>query len=247
MEENTSVVPKTESAIARTASEVLEYVRERLAPTVQEERAKVEIAMARTEAITEINTAEEYREADQARRALNKAIKDGVNVLEDTKKKAHAVWKAFTTSQSDIKFDKSGEAEVARIGRLTSAYDREQERKRQEKQREAEAKAKKEAEERALKEAAELEAAGDKEAAEAVISAPVTPPPVELPSTTPDLDNTHYRDNWKVKSIDENKLPREYMTPDSVKINKIVKAMKGDTAIPGVTVWNDRKPVDRNL
>jgi hypothetical protein len=231
--------------IAITAGEVHEYVRERLAPVVAEESAKVKAAMEATKAITEIKTPEEYKAANDARKVLSKAMKAGEAVLEDTKKKAHAVWKAFTSSQSDIKVGKEGDAEVARIGRMTSAYDQEQEREHQRKQRELEEKARKEAEERALEEATALEAAGDKDAAEAVLNEPVVTPTVEIAKSTPELDNTHYRDNWKVKSIDEAKLPRSFMMPDTVKINRIVKNDKEATAIPGVTVWNDRKPVDR--
>lgn len=244
---NTEIATQQESAIAITASEVLAYVRERLAPTVAEERAKVEKAIESTRAITAITTPEEYKAANDARRALNKAMKDGAGVLENTKKKAHAVWKAFTSSQSDIKMGKEGESEVTRVGRLTSGYEQEQERIRREEQRAAEAQVKKEAEERALKEAAELEAAGDKQAAEAVISAPIVAPPVEIPKATPEIENTHMRDNWKIKNIDLSKLDRAYMMADESKILKVVKAMKGDTNIEGVTVWNDRKPVDRGL
>lgn len=41
---------------------------------------------------------------------------------------------------------------------------------------------------------------------------------------------------WSCVVEDETKIPREYMMPDAVKINRVVKAMKQDANIPGVRV-----------
>jgi hypothetical protein len=229
--------------IAITAGEVLEYVRNKLAPTVAEERSKIETALEIAKTITEINSAEEYTDAVNASKGLKRIVKDGKAVLEETKKKANAVWKAFTSSQNDM--EEGTPTEIKRLDKLASDYEQEQERIRQQKQREAEAKAKKEAEERAIAEAAELEALGDTEGAEEVISEPVVAPSVEIAKSTPEVKGSHYRDNWKAKSINPTKLPREYMMPDLVKINKEITKSKGDTSIPGVEVFNDRTRVDR--
>jgi hypothetical protein len=229
--------------IAITAGEVLEYVRERLAPVVAEERAKIESALEMAKTITEITNAEDYKDAVNASKGLKKVVKDGKAVLEDTKKKAKAVHTAFTSSQNDM--EKGTPAEIKRLDLLASNYDLEQERKRLQAQREAEAKAKKEAEERAIAEATRLEALGDTEGAEEVISGPIAAPSVEIAKSTPEVQGSHYRDNWKAQSIDPNKLPREYMMPDLVKINREITKSKGDTNIEGVEVFNDRTRVDR--
>lgn len=243
MEDNKALEVQQETGIAKTAGEVYEYVRGKLAPTVEKERTKVVTAMEETMDIMEITNATEYTAAVNARKVLMKAMKEGQATLDDMKKKAHGVWKAFTSSQNDI--INNAEEEQKRIARLASAYDQEQERVRLQKQREAEAKARKEAEERVIEEAARLEELGDKEAAEEVISEPIAAPSVEIAKSTPQVEGSHYRDNWKVKKIDAAKLPREYMTPDLVKINKAVNMHKGDTNIAGVEVHNDRILVDR--
>lgn len=245
--ENTALEPQTGHEIAVTASEVYEYVKEKLSPIVSEERAKVKEVLDKAKAITEIKTAEDYTNAVNTRKELKKTIKNGTARLEEIKNKAHKVHSAMTSSQKEIKFDKESDAEDKRIARLASDYDQEQERIRRKEQRKAEAKAKAEAEERALKEAAELEALGDKEAAAEVVeeAAHAPAPVVEVAKSTPQVEGSHYRDNWKPKNVDATKLPRKYMMPDMVKINAEVKANKGDTNIEGVEVWNDRVLVDR--
>lgn len=45
-------------------------------------------------------------------------------------------------------------------------------------------------------------------------------------------------DNWKAKIDDASEIPREYMVPDTKKINKVVSAMKEETDIPGVRPIN---------
>jgi hypothetical protein len=64
---------------------------------------------------------------------------------------------------------------------------------------------------------------------------------------TPSLSNTReilsdyglsVVDNWKPRIDDESKIPREYMSVDTKKLNKVVSAMKEVTNIPGVTAIN---------
>ncbi len=233
-----------ETEIQLSAKEVYDFVREKLAPTVKEQRAKVEEALEKVQSITTIETNDEYVAALEANKVLKKARADAKKTLEDMKTKAHSVHKAFTSSQNEI--DKDGDTEYNRLGRLASAYDQEQERLRLKKQRELEAKAHKEAEEAQLAEAAAAEEAGDKEGAEEIINEPVHAAPVEIAKSTPTVDNVHYRDNWKFEIVNASKIPAEYLVPDEVKIGKIVKAMKADTKIDGIKVFNDRKPVDRS-
>ena len=44
---------------------------------------------------------------------------------------------------------------------------------------------------------------------------------------------------WKWKISDESAIPREYFLLDESKINGVVRAMKGDTKIPGIEVYED--------
>lgn len=238
------LVPIQETGIQLSAKEVYDFVRDRLAPTVAEERAKVEVALGAVTAITAIETSEQYVGALEANKELKKVRASAKKTLEGMKTKAHSVHKAFTSSQNDM--DKDANAEYERLGRLANAYDQEQERQRQEKQRELEAKARKEAEERQLEAAAAAEAAGDKEGAEEIINEEVFAPPVEIAKSVPQVDDIHYRDNWKFVIEDAGLIPRKYLMPDEKKIGGVARSMKLDAKIPGVKVWNDRKPVDRS-
>ena len=62
----------------------------------------------------------------------------------------------------------------------------------------------------------------------------VTP---NIPVSKPKVDGLVTRDDWKFEVVDPSALPREYLMPDERKIAKVVRAMKGDTKIPGVRVW----------
>lgn len=122
-----------------------------------------------------------------------------------------------------------------------AAYQEEQERIRREEERRLQEEARKQAEEDALAQAAELEAQGDKEGAEALISEPVAPPPVVLPKSTPKVAGIATREVWQWRMIDSNKLPRQFLKVDEQKISQIVRAMKSATSIPGIEVYAEKQ------
>ncbi|GAH04324.1 unnamed protein product, partial [marine sediment metagenome] len=99
--------------------------------------------------------------------------------------------------------------------------------------REAEEKAKQEAEKK-FEEARELEKEGKKEEAEQIRedeTALATPlPPVVK------AEGTHLMKRWTWETEDENKIPREYMEPNKLKISETVRLLKGKANIPGVKV-----------
>lgn len=53
------------------------------------------------------------------------------------------------------------------------------------------------------------------------------------------LEGVTTRSTWKYSVEDLTAVPREYLTLDEKKIKAVVKAMKGDTAIPGIRVFED--------
>jgi len=53
------------------------------------------------------------------------------------------------------------------------------------------------------------------------------------------------REDWKYSIPEPSLLPREYLIPDEKKIGRIVRALKGDTAIPGVRVWAEKSTAVR--
>lgn len=118
-------------------------------------------------------------------------------------------------------------------------WNREQERIRQEEEARLREIARKEEEERQLQEAILAEQSGQKEEAEAIISAPVQAAPVVVPKSVPKVAGMSIRDNWKFRITNEKLIPREYLKVDEVKIGQVVRAMKSAANIAGVEVYNE--------
>jgi hypothetical protein len=119
------------------------------------------------------------------------------------------------------------------------AWNREQERLRQEEENRLREEARKQEEERRLQEAILAEQAGQKEEAEAIMDTPVQVAPVVVPKSVPKVAGMSIRENWKFKITNERLIPREYLKVDEVKIGQVVRALKSATNIPGVEVYNE--------
>jgi hypothetical protein len=142
------------------------------------------------------------------------------------------------------------EAEQARIRRAAElAVQRERERlEAEERARVAveERRLRQEEEDRRLAEASAAEAIGDTVRAEAIVSAPivtapvvprpvfVAPPPVQVTKA----EGVSFREEWDFEVTNAAVIPREYLSVDEVKIRRVVKAMKGQTNIPGVRAFS---------
>lgn len=66
---------------------------------------------------------------------------------------------------------------------------------------------------------------------------PPAPPPVT--AFVPKVEGISSSTNWTYDVVDESIVPREYMTLDKKKVAAVVKAMKGDTRIPGIVARPD--------
>jgi hypothetical protein len=119
------------------------------------------------------------------------------------------------------------------------AWNREQERLRQEEENRLREEARKQEEERRLQEAILAEQSGQKEEAEAIMETPVQVAPVVVPKSVPKVAGMSIRENWKFKITNERLIPREYLKVDEVKIGQVVRALKSATNIPGVEVYNE--------
>lgn len=134
--------------------------------------------------------------------------------------------------------------------RALKAWDDEQARLAAEERRRREEQARKDEEARRLAEAAALEreatSTGDAALlaeAEALISEPVEVPAVIVQKATPKVEGLRWRDNWKFEVVDAAKVPREWCAPDLKAIGAHVRTRGELAKIPGVRIWNDRKPV----
>ena len=135
------------------------------------------------------------------------------------------------------------------VKKLMSDYNLAQERIRIAEQRRLEEIALKAEEERLLQEAIVTEAearasgASKEEAAQeaaAIIEKPVYVPPIIIPKEVPKVTGMSFRTIWKFRIIDIAKIPREYLEPDMVKIGGVVRALKGQTNIPGIRVYEEK-------
>ncbi len=54
-------------------------------------------------------------------------------------------------------------------------------------------------------------------------------------------------DNWKFEVVDESAIPREYLTPDLIKIGRVVKALKGDARIAGIRTYSEKVVTNRMI
>ncbi len=118
---------------------------------------------------------------------------------------------------------------------------REEEEKARQAAIKAEMERRKAEEEARIKAAAELEAAGAKEEANAMMQEAVeeTEKPLEVyvpPPETPKvvLTGATVKTTWTFEIVNEAIIPRQYLIPDMVKIGGIVRSLKGQTNIPGV-------------
>ena len=83
------------------------------------------------------------------------------------------------------------------------------------------------------------EAEGNREEAQAILDEPDFVPMPTVKAEIPKVDNRLFRKVWKFRIVDEGQIPRQYMTPDMVKIGGVVRAMKGVTNIPGIQVYEE--------
>ena len=160
--------------------------------------------------------------------------------LERGKKAAYDSWQEW------VKLEKEGVGplQLAKDMLATRGYSwrkAEEDRKRKEAEearREAEAEA---AEKRRIEEenrlalAQRLEKDGMNEQAAEVLDAPINVKVAEVAAPAPaaKVGGTSPQEIWKGEVVDASLIPRDYLTPDLVKLNQATKMLKGETRIPG--------------
>jgi len=113
------------------------------------------------------------------------------------------------------------------------------ERLRREEERRLQEIARKEEEERRLAEALQAEAEGNIEEAKAILEEPAYIPIPTVKADIPKVDNRLFRKVWKFRVLDIRKVPIQYLKVDEIKVGQIVRAMKGETNIPGIQVYEE--------
>lgn len=184
-----------------------------------------------------IKTVDDYTRAGEIMMTIKAIRKKITETFKPIKQKMDAA------KQEVLDQERAADAPLKEAEALLSpqivAWNREQERLRQEEENRLREEARKQEEERRLQEAILAEQSGQKEEAEAIMETPVQVAPVVVPKSVPKVAGMSIRENWKFKITNERLIPREYLKVDEVKIGQVVRALKSATNIPGVEVYNE--------
>jgi len=190
-----------------------------------------------------ISTQDHYEKANEFLRAVKGLQKEIHSTFDPIVEAAHRTHKEATSKRKEHLDPVIGAEGIVKDKMI--AYDDKMEAIRREEQRKIDAKAREE-EERKRKELAsraEKWAAKGKiakaeelqeQAEEVEVVAPVIAPKVEK------IPGLSYQTNWKFKITDIDKIPREYMTPDEVKLGRMAIAMKGIVKVAGVEFYSEK-------
>lgn len=90
-----------------------------------------------------------------------------------------------------------------------------------------------------------LWADGQRKAAQAVAAAPVIVEPVAPPPPAAKVEGVSAKRVWKARIVDVTLIPHEYMLPDTQKLDKLAKALRGEMKVPGVQAYEEIQSVFR--
>ncbi len=176
-----------------------------------------------------ISTDEHYKEATIRLRDIKGAQDRVKNHFEPMRQKTYA---AYQEVLDNTKTYSKPLQEAEKIYKKKIAiYSTEQERKRREEERLFQEEARKREEERRLQKAIET---GNEE----ILEAPIVVPELKIVESKP--EGISFIEKWNYEIIDFSKLPDEYKTTNAVKLNQVVRALKGNTNIPGIRVFSEK-------
>lgn len=191
-----------------------------------------------------IETDEDFQHADKLVTEGQDYIKGVKSFMNPHIERAHIAHKELTEDRNIVigPFEKGTKL----LGGKMATYNHKREMEKQEEREEAFAKAKAEQDDACEAQAKELEAAGEKEAANAVREMKETAVPVPIDKLSDHLmSNTKFKTDWISSITSPLEVPREYLIVDEAKIQKMVRVMKGNISIPGVSITEKQVPIRR--
>lgn len=212
-----------------------------------------EVADARAMGITTIQRATELAKGICDSETLNKAAdflleikrrrKQWAEFNKPAKQKLDVLKKELLDRERQID-EPLERAENQILKPAMSQFTVEEDRKRKDEEDRLRAEAKKKEEDARLRDAQTMADDGHGELADEILAAPVVVAPVVVPRMeTP--AGISYREVWKFEVLDPNAVPREYLTIDEKKIGGVVRALKGETRIPGIRAWMEKSIAGR--
>jgi len=220
-------------------------------PQVKTLRAIVPFTENTESAIALVNMARSFKivtvddrvYAERLIQALDAASTWWHNEHIDNKNKAYAAYQSALRLHDD-KITELDDARKKHLKQECIRWDAEQEAIRRAEETRLQAIAQKQAEDEALAMAAQAEAAGDHEIAEAIVAAPVVAPTVRIIPTAPTPSRlTAGRSDWTaevvnlmtlVQAVAAGTQPIELLLPNQVALNRMAKALHSGFKVPGV-------------
>ena len=217
------------------------------APKMIEENRALEV---RARAVAIIKNDDQAREAGAMLVEVNRTLKQWESLLDPVVAAAYKTHKEATWVKNEV----AAPLESAKrlIGAGLAGYKYEQKRRAQEEAARIQAEIKKQQEEIQIAQAEQLEKAGNRQLAEAVISAPVIVPTI-APQTFK-ADGVSFRSTWDAEIIDLLELCKAVaadavsvraIKPDMMFLNSMARNLKGEMRIPGVRSVETRSAVTR--
>lgn len=212
------------------------YEKRRIA--LREEYGQVVLAAKK---LTVVETTEQAETATQYGRLLQTAAKETETFFKGVKSQIDDIKKPILQAEKDDTGPYN--TEKARLGGLLTAYQAVERRKREEEERVAREKAQAQAEEDAIQRALDLAAAGESEAADAVLEEEVIAAPVVIPVSAPKPTGSVARKNYTIEVTDlkvlvaavvAGQVPLMAISANEAFIAGLAKTMKEAFSMPGV-------------
>ncbi len=194
-------------------------------------RKDVDTILAEMEGL-DITTNEQFQETGAFVQGIKSKQKEVKDHYEQKRVQTYEKYKAVTTEISSY-IDSLVKAERI-VKKKLGVYREEQARKHREESQRLLAEARKKEEERLL---AEAEETGD----DSILDDELIIPQPVVETEVPAMKGVSFTTVWKFEVVNVSELPREYLMPDERYIRDVVKALKGNTKIPGIRVYSDQQ------
>ncbi len=195
--------------------------------------------------VLEIRSADDYVRAGEISKSISYLRKEVEATFNPIIAKAHEAHKEACEQKKKHMLP----LDIAqnRVDRLLLAWQSEQEAIRRAEEDRLATIAKKEADDRAMAEAEELQRQGESHLADVVIETQATAPApvVSIPSSVPKVQGFAKRVNWRWRVKNVALIPREYMQPNEIAIGGVVRSLKDKTQIAGVEVYPEDSAIHR--
>jgi len=215
---------------------------------IQETETKALTLTETLKAVTKIKTPDEYLKCGELWNAGKDMMKEIDNAYDSIIAKAHAAHKDAVAKKKS--FYLPIEEATKFVKSIMSTYDEKREQLRREKEEKLREEAMKIEEEARLQAAIQAEKAGQKEAAEKILEAPIIEPIVVVPKETPKMNGGPvYRTIWDaevidfmalIKAVAEGKVSANSLLPNKVFLKSQATDLKTTMNFPGVRAFSRR-------